>query len=155
MNTLEIPADKPIGYWLKHLDRLVERRFEEALAGQGLARRHWQVLATTKRAVAQRPAASRQALVDALLPFWGKGASTVNEVLVDLIGRGWIAQDADGLYSLTPTGAAAHTAVAAEVDTVRTLLCEGMSEEEYAQTIRILARMAHNLDGPGRPSGRS
>nr|WP_202897401.1 MarR family transcriptional regulator [Actinopolymorpha pittospori] len=152
---MDVPADKPIGYWLKHLDRLVERRFEQALAGQGLVRRHWQVLATTKRAVAQGPAVNRQVVVDALVPFWGEGAVTVEEVLVDLVRRGWIAQDADGLYSLTPTGGAAHAAVAAEVDTVRALLCEGVSEEEYAQTIRILARMAHNLAGPAVPSIRS
>jgi hypothetical protein len=36
----------PIGYWLKHLDSLIEAAGERALAGQGVTRRHWQALNT-------------------------------------------------------------------------------------------------------------
>jgi hypothetical protein len=32
---------RPIGYWLKHLDGLLEGAFDRTLAGQGVTRRHW------------------------------------------------------------------------------------------------------------------
>lgn len=35
---------RPIGYWLKHLDGLIEAAFSRTLAGQGVTRRHWQAL---------------------------------------------------------------------------------------------------------------
>jgi hypothetical protein len=31
---------RPIGYWIKHLDGLIEAAFERTLAGQGVTRRH-------------------------------------------------------------------------------------------------------------------
>jgi hypothetical protein len=37
---------RPIGYWLKHLDGLIEAAVERALAGQGVTRRHGQALNT-------------------------------------------------------------------------------------------------------------
>src|SRR4029450_9529752 len=37
---------RPIGYWLKHLDRPIEETFERPLSSTGLTRRHWQVLNT-------------------------------------------------------------------------------------------------------------
>jgi hypothetical protein len=37
---------RPIGYWLKHLDSMIEGTFERTLASEGLTRRHWQVLNT-------------------------------------------------------------------------------------------------------------
>ena len=52
---------RPIGYWLKHLDRLIEDTFSRTLAGQGLTRRHWQVLNTLAQGPA-RPADLSKAL---------------------------------------------------------------------------------------------
>jgi hypothetical protein len=36
--------NKPIGYWLKTLDRLIDEYFDRAPADQGVQRRHWQIL---------------------------------------------------------------------------------------------------------------
>ena len=36
--------NKPIGWWLKELDRLLESSFEQVLAADGLTRRQWQAL---------------------------------------------------------------------------------------------------------------
>src|SRR5215813_2415405 len=57
-------SHRPIGYWLKHLDRLIEDTFSRALAEQGLTRRHWQVLNT----LAREPAGPAE-LTKALDPF--------------------------------------------------------------------------------------
>jgi hypothetical protein len=36
----------PIGYWIKHLDGLIEVTVDRTLTGQGVTRRHWQALNT-------------------------------------------------------------------------------------------------------------
>ena len=61
---METGSQRPIGYWLKHLDRLIETTFSRTLAGQGLTRRHWQVLNT----LAHGPASPAD-LTKALNPF--------------------------------------------------------------------------------------
>ena len=39
------PADRrPIGFWLKLVDRLIDEGFDAVLGDAGLTRRHWQVL---------------------------------------------------------------------------------------------------------------
>ena len=35
---------KPIGYWLKELDQLIEGTLDRALADEGVTRRDWQLL---------------------------------------------------------------------------------------------------------------
>lgn len=55
---------RPIGYWLKHLDRLIEGNFERTLASDGLTRRHWQVLNTLSTG-----SRTEAEIVDALAPF--------------------------------------------------------------------------------------
>ncbi len=47
-------ATKPIGYWLKHLDNLLERQFDATLADLDIGRRHWQLLNTLSRGPASR-----------------------------------------------------------------------------------------------------
>jgi hypothetical protein len=37
---------RPIGYWLKRLDRAIEDGFDRDLASWSLTRRHWQILNT-------------------------------------------------------------------------------------------------------------
>ena len=39
------PAERrPIGFWLKLVDRLIDEGFDAVLGDAGLTRRHWQVL---------------------------------------------------------------------------------------------------------------
>ena len=38
--------ERAIGYWLKHLNRLIEEAFGDALEEQALSRRHWQAMNT-------------------------------------------------------------------------------------------------------------
>ena len=37
-------SERPIGYWLKKLDRLIDEQFEQQLGEAGLSRRQWQVI---------------------------------------------------------------------------------------------------------------
>jgi hypothetical protein len=118
--------DKPIGYWLKHLDTLLENAMSRALTDHGTSRREWQVL----------NAAADDQFAGALAPFDG-----VDEAVAALTARGWLA---DG--RLTEDGRAAHAAVSERVTGFRRQVVEGVSPEEYRATVGVLTRMAANLD---------
>ncbi len=126
---------RPIGYWLKEVDRLIEESFVRLLSEEGLSRRHWQALNT----IAEGPLPAAE--VDAALePF----EPTVAPVVEDLVARGWVRRSGDTV-GLTDEGRAAHAAVQARVAVNRKIMTEGISAEEYASVINVLERMAGNL----------
>ena len=133
---------RPIGYWLKHLDRLIEAAAERAFAEQKLTRRHWQILNVLR----QSPQ-GEAGLNEAIRPFWGPGAITLDAVTGELTRRGWLTQDDTGRYALTPAGQAGHAAVEQKVHGIRSTLLTGLTEEDYLGTVRVLQRMAENLEG--------
>jgi DNA-binding MarR family transcriptional regulator len=133
--------NQPIGYWLKHLDRLIDADFDRALGAGQLSRRHWQVLNLLARQPA-RPADLRAALA----PFLADTPQAQTAVTSDLIGRGWVADD-DGRLHLTDTGREAHAAILAEVTGTRRKIVDGISDDEYLATVDVLRRMVANLEG--------
>jgi DNA-binding MarR family transcriptional regulator len=132
---------RPIGYWLKHLDRLIEDAFERALASEGLTRRHWQVLNTLRT----RPSGSAE-IADALAPFLGDDPGAGGRVIDDLVVRGWVESRQNELLSLTEEGIQAQAAMLQLVAVTRQVLVEGISEDEYRATIDVLRRMVANLE---------
>ncbi|HET9142137.1 MarR family transcriptional regulator [Actinophytocola sp.] len=126
--------DRPIGYWLKEVDRLIDADFTRQLAGEGLTRRHWQVLNVLATGVAGQDELDR-----ALAPFLTGAEPSTAPVLAELAGRGWVTG-----HTLTDAGRAAHTAVADRVRAGRLRLTEGISAEEYATAVAVLERMAAN-----------
>jgi hypothetical protein len=134
-------ARQPIGYWLKHLDQLIEANFDRTLAGFGLGRRHWQTL----NVLAAGPQ-NEAALALALAPFWADvGLPRREQVLAELQQRGWIDHQHHS-YALTTAGRAAHGQISERVKTTRRQATAGLSEQEYASAISTLARMAANLE---------
>ncbi|TDQ05212.1 MarR family winged helix-turn-helix transcriptional regulator [Labedaea rhizosphaerae] len=127
---------KPLGYWLKHLDTLIETRFGRTLADHGLTRRHWQVLNT----IAAAPT-SQEDLDRALAPF----QQDVRAEVDDLIAKGWAARDGD-LVTTTELGRAGFDEVAARIHTERRRIIDGIPDEEYLRTVETLRRMAANLE---------
>lgn len=137
---------RPIGYWLKHLDNLLERQVDTTLAGLGLGlgRRHWQVL-NTLGGGPRTPGELRQALA----PFWAGAGARLDEVLAGddgLRARGWARTAAGGAWELTERGRAAHTEAAGRIAETRALVLEGLTLEEYTETVRVLSVMAANVE---------
>lgn len=131
---------RPIGYWLKELDRLIEATLDRALADETVTRRDWQVLN------ALQPAPTpRDEVVEQLKPFWGVEAVDPDAVLVGLISRGWALRDPADRYSLSPEGEAARAALLERVNQLRAAIADGVSPEQYNTTIDTLGRMAENL----------
>jgi len=138
-------TEAPIGYWLKHLDGLIEAHFDRALADHNLARRHWQAL----NMLSGGPL-DEEHLEQGLRPFWTDGGITLKEVARELILRGWLTRGHDGLYRLTPAGEAGHAALRNSVRLNRSLLMDGLTPHDYQATVAVLQRMAGNLESAMR-----
>lgn len=132
-------SDLPIGYWLKHLDRLIESDLDRVLAAESLGRRQWQVL----NSLHSEPATLLQ-LDQRLLPFLDEDETTVGPEVEALRQRGWI----KGLVSLEPTqeGQRAHDVLLERVQQTRDRLTENIDDQEYLATVDVLKRMSANLE---------
>jgi DNA-binding MarR family transcriptional regulator len=126
--------NKPIGWWLKEVDRLLEASFEQVLAADGLNRRQWQAL---------NAAAGPDSIATALAPFLTGDPAELAAVTDPLVARGWL----DG-ERLTDEGRAALTALTEKVQLQRRRVTAGVSDEEYVATIGVLRQMAQNLATP-------
>ena len=131
---------RPIGYWLKRLDRLIDARFENQLGEAGLSRRHWQLLNLLEDGPRSVPELQAE-----LEPFLQGAPDELSEAISGLVTRGW-ADSQDNIVSLTETGQAQFGLVKAKVAELRQALLAGISPEEYQATIEVLARMAANLE---------
>lgn len=132
------PDQRPIGWWVKRLDTLLDEAVDAVVAGEKLTRRHWQVLHSLAEGPVQEPA-----LHAGLGDFGSPGDLAV--VVADLIGRGWVVSGHGGV-TLTPDGVLAHDRVARSVGRVRRHVADGLSRQEYERTILVLDRMVQNVE---------
>ncbi|HEX2075021.1 MAG TPA: hypothetical protein VHF92_14660 [Geodermatophilus sp.] len=129
---------RPIGWWIKRLDALLEDVVDAAVAGEGLTRRQWQVL----HSLADRET-EEAALRDGLRDF--AAPRELDAVLADLVARGWVERPEGGRVRLTADGRAAHDRIAAAIGRVRRHVTDGLSQREYERTVLVLSRMAANV----------
>ena len=135
-----INTERPIGYWLKKLDRLIDGQFERQLGDAGLSRRQWQLLNLLEDGPRSAPELQTE-----LEPFLPDEPDELSEALSGLITRGWAASQ-DNVVSLTETGQAQFGLVRTKVTQLRQSSMAGISPEEYQATIGVLSRMAANLE---------
>ncbi|WP_067473199.1 hypothetical protein [Nocardia amamiensis] len=132
-----------IGYWLVELDRLINQRFDEDLAAGGLGRRRWQAL----HSLAEGPQHADD-VRDALDTFWSDDAEWPTE-LADLLDEGLVSDDG-GVLSLTEAGRVTHDETWVRIGRRRRQMADGITEEQFGETVQMLQRMAANLAGaPG------
>jgi predicted transcriptional regulator len=133
-------SERPIGYWLKKLDRLIDQQFERRLEEAALSRRQWQLLS-----LLQDDPRSIPELRSELEPFLQDPPDDPSDALAGLTTRGW-ADSQDNVVSLTKTGQAQFGLIMAKVTELRQSLTVGISPQEYQATVDVLARMAANLE---------
>ncbi|WP_214402859.1 MarR family winged helix-turn-helix transcriptional regulator [Pseudonocardia lacus] len=124
--------DKPIGWWVKQLDRALEEALPRALAGEGVDRRQWQLLNV----------AAGEGTARALAPFFADPAEADAPVRA-LAERGWVRTERDRI-TLTAEGAAARDRLLVAVRAQRERVMAGIAPAEYAATVDVLRRMAAN-----------
>jgi hypothetical protein len=133
-------AQRPIGFWLKLVDRLIDERFAAIIEEHGVTRRQWQLLG-----VLQTGATTVEQLDQAIAPFLEPGTEeTASEHLAELVDSEWIAIDGP-IYALTERGLAAFQRLQVVVDALRDQTSDGLSQEQYGTTLVALERMAVNL----------
>ncbi len=131
---------RPVGYWLKVVDRLIESGFEEVLARDGLTRRHWQVLNVVHAGPADDEAVAQ--VLSAFEPAF-EGPVGSGE-LVLLTSRRWLRREPDG-YVFTEDGEEHFRVLEERVAAFRQSVVEGVSEQDYATAIGVLEQVARNL----------
>jgi DNA-binding MarR family transcriptional regulator len=137
---MTIPTEpRPIGFWLKLVDRLLDERLGVALGD--LTRRHWQVLN-----VVQQGPVNQAGIDERARPFLTAGATTTSEA-EDLIARGWVS-GAD-VYTLTELGRLEFQRLLEKVSEDRAQAMTGVPPEDYSTTVTTLERVARNLGWTG------
>jgi DNA-binding MarR family transcriptional regulator len=132
--------ERPIGYWLKNLDRLIDAQCERQLGDAGLSRRQWQLINLLEDGPRSVPELHTE-----LEPFLQDAPDDLQDALSGLVGRGW-ADSQDEIVALTEIGQAQFGLVKANVAELRQTLMIGISAEEYQAIIDVLIRMAANLE---------
>ena len=133
---MAIPTERrPIGFWLKLVDRLLEDRLSTALGD--LTRRHWQVLNVVEQAPA-RPAD----IDERVRPFLGAGGTAEREI-ADLVASGWV--EGTDFLTLTDVGRKAFKDLLDKVSADRARAMEGVPPEDYSTTVATLEPVARNL----------
>jgi DNA-binding MarR family transcriptional regulator len=133
-------SERPIGYWLKKLDRLIDRQFELQLSTARLSRRQWQLLNLLENSPRSVPE-----LESELEPFLEGAAAELSDAVAGLVTRGW-AESTDNIVNLTEIGQQQFEIAKATAAELRQTLTRGISAEEYQTTVDVLAKMAANLE---------
>ncbi len=130
---------RPIGYWVRLVDSLIDEQFARTLDEHGVTRMQWQLLN-----VLSRGQASVEMLDAAVKPYLVAGAETTLDHLTELIESAWVDATPTG-YELTERGHGALDRLTNVVAGQRTAMAAGVAEDEYLTTTRTLERMAANL----------
>ena len=131
---------RPIGFWIKLVDRLLEERFAEIIEEHGVTRRQWQLLG-----VIESGGATVDQLDQAIAPVLGAGSGeSAVEHLAELLDSDWVVAT-DASYELTERGRIAFSRLTEVVKGLRDQTGEGLTEDEYLATVSSLERMAQNL----------
>lgn len=139
IRTTSPSGHRPIGFWVKLVDRLIDESFDQILAQQELGRRHWQtlnLLASGSQTV--------ERVDEQLRPFLDDSQPTSRPVLDQLIERGW-AKTAGGHFELTDEGTKTLADLAKRVAAYRGSISAGLGPDEYQLAVSVLERMATNL----------
>lgn len=160
-----IPTDRrPLGFWLRAIDRPLRESMRGAFATFGVTRREWRTLTTLHAG----PASAAE--VEAALPArraHGRAAArgvhperphrehrTIEQLLDGFVARGWASLHR-GAYALSAEGERIHDAVLTNVQNVRAAVTAGIPDADYATTMATLERIAKNVGwDPAGPSMR-
>ena len=140
---------RPIGYWLKLVDRLIDEQFASTLEDHGVTRRQWQLLNVLRNepATVEQLDAAVAPFLSATVPETGVPESSV-EHLAELVDSAWVTAS-QRTYAITERGTLALDKLSEVVSVQRTVASEGVTAEQYEQTVTVLERMARNLGWDG------
>lgn len=136
-----MPARRPIGFWVKVVDQLIDAQFVAAAVDTDLSRRQWQIL----NSLAGPGGAARSEVAAALAPFLAPGETIDAHVagITDLVTvRG------DRLELSAAGRTRLEQVRARSVQRLRDRVAAGLTPEDYDTTLRTLEQIARNLGWP-------
>ncbi|MEV0126435.1 MarR family winged helix-turn-helix transcriptional regulator [Streptomyces sp. NPDC050703] len=136
--------NQPIGYWSSAAGSAVVHHIRTMLAEMGLTQPQWWVLNQLADAPEGR---SRDEVVAVLRGYLDTGDGALLHDIGALHDRGLITEDAAGRIALTEEGSALRDRTAGRQEKVRAEIHEGITDEEYVRTLKVLQRMIHNVGG--------
>lgn len=125
------PTERPLGFWLRAVDALLDREFARAFEGEGIDRRDWMLLNALSGDVRTPGLAERLA----------RGGKRVRR----FAARGWAAQDDTGAWTLTAEGRATQERLGASVAGIRERVAGAVSPDDFATTMASLEAIAREL----------
>ena len=135
-----VAAQRPVDFWLKLVDKLINEQFSRTLEEHGVTRRQWEVMNLLSRG----PAAHDE-LAQALAPFRTElEAITLTEDLAELVESGWLAIQED-VYQLTDRGRTSYQRLEPVLRSINEQIVRGVRTEDYSTTLEVLEQMARNL----------
>ncbi|APY85873.1 MarR family transcriptional regulator [Streptomyces alfalfae] len=135
-------VSQPIGYWSGAVHRAVTRRIRDAMARMDVTQPQWWTL----NRVAADPGPTRET-VAAQLAEVADGPYEIPRVVDQLLHRGWLLVDPEQRLFVTDEGREAMGRVTGLVTSLRAEVHDGVSDEDYVTTLRVLRTMLGNLDG--------
>ncbi|MFJ7334811.1 MarR family transcriptional regulator [Streptomyces sp. NPDC101116] len=135
---------QPIGYWSWAAWKAVIDRTRAALAGIGTTQPQWWVLAQVARTATPK---TRDEVSRLLRNYLDTGPEAMESEIDKTIVRGWITEDSEGRLGITSQGRAFYDKTATLQSELWTERHEGISDEEYLTTLKVLQRFIHNTGG--------
>ncbi|MEO7124074.1 MAG: hypothetical protein ABI400_13340, partial [Lacisediminihabitans sp.] len=118
---------RPIGFWLRLVDRLINEQFEHVLSDFDVTRQQWEIL----NILSPGPG-SLDRLNHELAPFFDSiDGGCAAEHVAGLIDRGWV-DVAFEYYELTGAGAVKHAELHRVVAKTRSAAVAELDDDDYA-----------------------
>jgi DNA-binding MarR family transcriptional regulator len=134
------PPRRPVDFWLRLLDRLINEHFGKALDEHGITRRQWEVMNLLSRGPV-----SHDELVEALARVHREvEPATLADELSELEDSGWLRRR-EQEYELTELGYTSYRRLEPVLRATDEEIGRGISREDFATVLEVLERMAMNL----------
>ncbi len=131
---------RPVDFWLRLLDKLINEHFGRTLDEHGITRRQWEVMNLLSRGPA-----SHDELADALAPFHHEvQPRNLTDELAELEDSGWLLRR-EQVYELTERGQTSYQRLEPVLRATDEEIAHGISPDDYATMLDVLERMAVNL----------
>ncbi|MEU4997780.1 MarR family winged helix-turn-helix transcriptional regulator [Streptomyces sp. NPDC021622] len=137
--------NQPIGYWASTAGAAVVHHIRTMLAEAGLTQPQWWIL----NQLVDTPEGRETADVVAILRgYLGVGDGNLHHDIRALRERGLLTEDEAGArITITGAGRTLRDDTAVRQGNLRAEIHEGIPDEDYIRTLKVLQRMIHNVGG--------
>jgi DNA-binding MarR family transcriptional regulator len=138
----DVTKQQPIGYWLKHADKVITEHVDRVLSDNGFTRFRWQVI----NIVYQAGTITMSDLFDTMQTFIDE--RQLEELIDGFVKEGWLIRRGKGdgaQLAITEAGKDKRETVFELQSEVRRRAMRGITEQEYTTVIDVLQRVVKNL----------